>query len=35
VLGVEAAPAYIIGGYELTKGGLNELDEIFNKEDCK
>jgi RHS repeat-associated protein len=35
VLGVEAAPAYIIGGYELTKGGLNELDEIFNEEDCK
>jgi hypothetical protein len=29
-------PAYIIGGYELTKGGLNELDEVFVKdEDCQ
>ena len=29
-----AGPAYVIVGYELTKGGLKELDEIFPR-DCE
>ena len=32
-LAVEAYPAFLVGGYELSKGGLSELDEIFYK-DC-
>jgi hypothetical protein len=34
-LAVEAYPAFGIGGYELTRGGLNELEEIFDKDDCE
>jgi hypothetical protein len=34
VLAVEAAPAYVVGGYYLTRSGVNELEEIFVK-DCE
>jgi len=37
VLAIEAAPAFIYGGYKLTRGGLDELEEMYikNKEDCQ
>jgi RHS repeat-associated protein len=34
VAGGLGLPAFVVGGYELTRGGLNELDEAFSK-DCE